>query len=175
MKAYYDADANLDLIKKKKVAIIGGGNSALDAALQMMKIASKVYLIQMGAELTGDAVMQEKVKSSSQVEIMYQTKILKILGDKFVKAIEVESQGKILEMPLEGVFVEIGLMPNSDFIDWVEKNALGEIIVNSANETSVAGIFAAGDVTNVLEKQIIVAAGEGAKAALSAFKYLATH
>jgi len=76
---------------------------------------------------------------------------------------------------VEGVFIEVGLIPNSDFIDFVEKNPAGEILINCAAETSVPGVFSAGDVTAVPEKQIVIAAGDGAKATLGAFKYLATH
>ena len=119
--------------------------------------------------------MQDKIKASPKVEILNKTKTLEIFGDKFVKGIKVETDGKPREIKAEGVFVEIGLIPNSEFIDFVKKNKLNEIIVNCAAETSLPGVFAAGDVTNVPEKQIIVAAGEGSKASLSAFKYLSTH
>jgi alkyl hydroperoxide reductase subunit F len=171
----YCATCDGPLFANKDVAIIGGGNSALDAALQMIKIASKVYLINITQELTGDAVMQEKIKASPKVEILNKTRIQEIKGDKFVKGITVESGGKSREIKVEGVFVEIGLIPNSEFIDFSEKNKYGEIKVNCAAETSVPGLFAAGDVTDVPEKQIVVAAGEGSKAALSAFKYLSMH
>jgi len=171
----YCATCDGPLFAGKKVAVIGGGNSALDAAIQMMNISPEVYLINIMDELTGDPVMQEKVSVSKKVEIMNKTKTLEIMGDKFVKAIRVESGGKTKEMPVEGVFVEIGLIPNSEFTSIVKKNEIGEIVVNCAAETSEPGIFAAGDVTNVPEKQIIIAAGDGAKAALSAFKYLYTH
>jgi alkyl hydroperoxide reductase subunit F len=163
------------LFAGKQVAVIGGGNSALDATMQMLKIASKVYLINHSANLTGDAVMQEKIKATSNVEILNNAKTLEILGDKFVSGIRIESGGRQTELAVQGVFVEIGLIPNSEIIDFVEKNAQGEIVVNCAVETSVPGLFAAGDVTSVPEKQIIIAAGEGSKAALAAFKYLSTH
>jgi len=171
----YCATCDGPLFAGKDVAIIGGGNSALDAALQMINIASKVYLINITEKLMGDPVMQEKVTASPKVEILNSAKTLEISGDKFVKAIKVETGGKVREIPVQGIFIEIGLIPNSDFIDCVEKNEAKEIIVNPAAETSCLGVFAAGDVTNVPEKQIIVAAGEGAKASLSAFKYLSTH
>jgi alkyl hydroperoxide reductase subunit F len=171
----YCATCDGPLFAGKEVAVIGGGNSALDAALQMIKIASKVYLININPEPGGDPVMQEKVKASPRVEILNGTKTLEIRGEKFVNAIKVERQGKAREIPVQGVFVEIGLIPNSEIIDFVEKNKTGEIKVNCAAETSVPGVFAAGDVTDVPEKQIIVAAGDGAKASLAAFKYLSTH
>ncbi len=159
----------------KNVAIIGGGNSALDAALQMIKIAAKVYLITVNDDLKGDPVMIEKVKTAENMEILTKTKTLEILGDKFVKAIKIEEKGGIRDLVVEGIFVEIGLVPNAKFIDFLEKNDQGEIIVNCFMETSEPGIFAAGDVTQVPDKQIIIAAGDGAKACLRAFRYLSTH
>lgn len=171
----YCATCDGPLFAGKDVVVIGGGNSGLDAVLQMMKISPKVYLVNIGRELTGDAVMREKVKSATNVEILNQTQTLEIKGDKFVKGIKVKSNGRIKEIAVDGVFVEIGLIPASDFIDFVEKNKKGEININCASETSVEGVFAAGDVTSVPAKQIIIAAGEGAKAALAAFKYLSTH
>lgn len=170
----YCATCDGPLFANKNVAVIGGGNSALDAGLQMIRIASKTYLINIKDKLTGDPILQKKVFASPKVEVLNKTKTLEIFGDTFVKGIKVEIEGKIREIPVEGVFVEIGLIPNSDQIDFVEKNELGEIVVNCMDETSHPGVFAAGDVTSVPEKQIIVAAGEGAKAALSAFKYLNT-
>jgi alkyl hydroperoxide reductase subunit AhpF len=157
------------------VAVVGGGNSALDAVLQLMKISPKVYLINIAARLTGDPVMQAKVIGSPKVEILHQTKVVGIFGDKFVKGLKVESGGQARTIRVEGVFVEAGLTPNTEFIDLAKKNQAGEIIINCAAETSVPGLFAAGDATDVPEKQIIIAAGEGAKAALAAFCYLSTH
>jgi len=163
------------LFAGKTVAVIGGGNSALDAALAMMKIAKKVYLINIHEKFIGDAVMQDKVKAAPNVEILAGTKTLEIVGEKFVKGIKVETKGKSLDIALEGVFIEIGMIPNSDFIDCVEKNEDKEVLIDSASQTSCPGIFAAGDVTDVPDKQIIIAAGDGAKASLAAFKYLSTH
>lgn len=171
----YCATCDGPLFAGKAVAVIGGGNSGLDAALQMIKIASKVYLINIKDRLSGDPIMQEKLKASSVVEVLNNTKTLEFFGDKFLKGIKVEIAGKIKELAVEGAFIEVGLIPNSDFIGLVKKNPAGEILINCAAETSVPGIFAAGDVTAVPEKQIVIAAGDGAKAALSAFKYLAIH
>lgn len=103
---------------------------------------------------------------------MTETKITEIVGDRTVTGVKVQRDGTEKTLPVQGVFVEIGSVPNSDIIDFVDKNLWGEIIVNSQCETNVAGCYAAGDVTNVPEKQIIVAAGEGCKAALSAFRNL---
>lgn len=171
----YCATCDGPLFAGKDVAVVGGGNSGLDASLQMMKIANKVYLINITEKLTGDPVMQRKIKASAKVEILLRTKIKKIQGDKFVKGLVIETQEKERKIPVQGIFVEIGLIPNSDIIDFVEKNEKKEIMINCAAETSVPGIFAAGDVSSVPAKQIITAAGDGAKALLSAFRYLSTH
>ncbi|MBU1616631.1 MAG: FAD-dependent oxidoreductase [Candidatus Margulisbacteria bacterium] len=168
----YCATCDGPLFAGKAVAIVGGGNSALDAAIQMEKIAEKVYLVNIAPDLTGDQVMIDKVKGSNKVEIINNSKAEEIMGDQFVKAIKVAGPGQTKVLKVEGVFVEIGLIPNSGLIDCVKKNDHGEIMINSAAETSCPGVFAAGDVTDVPAKQIIIAAGDGAKAALSAFSYL---
>jgi alkyl hydroperoxide reductase subunit F len=171
----YCATCDAPLFAGKEVAVVGGGNSALDAVLQLIKISPKVYLINLAAQLTGDPVMQAKVAAAANVTIMNGTKVTEIFGDKFVKGIKIETNGQSRTVSLEGVFVEAGLSPNTDFIDLAKKNQQGEIIINCATETSVPGLFAAGDVTDVPEKQIIIAAGEGSKAALAAFRFLSTH
>ena len=161
------------LFAEKDVAVIGGGNSALDAAIQMMNIANKVYLINITDAFTGDSIMHEKVKNNPKVKILHNTRVESIIGDKFVKGINVDTGGAKQSLDVKGVFIEIGLMPNSWFAKSLDKNERQEIKVNCANETNVPGIFAAGDVTSVPEKQIVIAAGDGAKAALGAFRYLA--
>lgn len=115
----------------------------------------------------------QKVESTKNVTILNNTRVTAVTGDKFVNGIKINKEGKEEFLSLQGVFVEIGLIPNSEFAKEVEKNQLGEIKVNPSNETNIPGIFAAGDVTDILEKQIIIAAGEGAKSVLSAFRYLA--
>lgn len=169
----YCATCDGPLFAGKEVAVAGGGNSALDAALQMMNIAKHVYLVNSTSKLGGDEVMREKVENSKTVTVLNGARITALIGDKFVSGIKIEKDGKEERLSVEGVFVEIGLMPNSDFVQDIEKNESGEIKVNSRNQTNIPGIFAAGDVTNVPEKQIIIAAGEGSKATLSAFRYLA--
>ena len=168
----YCATCDGPLFAGKDVAVIGGGNSALDAALQLIKIAKHTYIVNVAPSLTGDAIMQEKVRQSDKVSILNDTKVTAILGDKMVSGIKVKTGGKEEALNLGGVFVEIGLVPNSGFIKDIKKNELGEIVVDCQNKTSIEGIFAAGDVTDVPDKQIIIAAGEGAKAALGAFRYL---
>ena len=168
----YCATCDGPLFTGKDVAVIGGGNAALDATLQLVKIAKRIYLINITSELTGDEIMQEKVREAKKVTILNNTQVKAILGDKLVSGIRVKGKDKENTIPLQGVFVEIGLIPNSGFAKELDKNEKKEIKVNSYNETNIPGIFAAGDVTDVPEKQIIIAAGEGSKAALSAFKFL---
>ncbi len=169
----YCATCDAPLFEGKDVVIAGGGNSALDAALQLVKIAKKIYVINITPELDGDAVMCEKVIADSKVTVFNNSEVTEIFGDKFVEGIKFKKEGKEGTLSVQGVFVEIGLIPNSEFIKDIDKNELGEIRVNCQTETNVPGVFAAGDVTSVMEKQIIIAAGEGSKATLRAFRYLA--
>lgn len=168
----YCATCDGPLFEGLDVAVVGGGNSALEAVLQLIKIAKSVYLLHRRSEFRADTVLVEKAKASDKVKIWLNTQVKEIVGDKLVTGIRVQRGGKEKLLPVQGVFVEIGAVPNSDIVDFVEKNRVGEIIVNCKCETSVPGIFACGDVTNVPEKQIVVAAGEGCKAALSAFRYI---
>ncbi len=168
----YCATCDGPLFAGRDVAVIGGGNSALDAALQLIKIANKIYVINITDNLTGDGIMQEKIRADNKVSIFNNSRVKEILGDSFVQAIKIEEDKEEKILDVQGIFVEIGLIPNSEFASDLEKNERKEIVVNQRNETNIPGIFAAGDVTNVPEKQIIIAAGEGAKAVLSAFRYL---
>lgn len=170
----YCATCDGPLFAERDVAVIGGGNSALDAVLQLTKIANKIYVINITDNLTGDGIMQEKIRVDNKVSIFNNSRVKEILGDSFVQAIKIEEDKEEKVLDVQGIFVEIGLIPNSDFAPSLEKNERKEIIVNQQNETNIPGIFAAGDVTNVPEKQIIIAAGEGAKAVLSTFRYLST-
>jgi alkyl hydroperoxide reductase subunit F len=170
----YCATCDGPLFAERDVAVIGGGNSALDAALQLIKIANRIYIINFTDNLTGDAIMQDKARADKKVSIFNNSQVKEILGDAFVQAIKIEEDKEEKTLDVQGIFVEIGLIPNSDFAVDLEKNERKEIVVNQRNETNLPGVFAAGDVTNVPEKQIIIAAGEGAKAVLSAFRYLST-
>jgi len=171
----YCATCDGPLFNGKDVAVVGNGNSALDAALQLARISPRVYIINNVSALVGDSVMREKVGSSKNATVINDATVTAILGDKLVTGIRIKRNNSQREIPVQGVFVEIGLIPNSDFVSLVKKNDLGEIEVDCRNSTSLEGIFAAGDITSVPEKQIIIAAGEGAKACLSAFRYLAQH
>ncbi|MEM3507296.1 MAG: FAD-dependent oxidoreductase [Candidatus Bathyarchaeia archaeon] len=168
----YCATCDAPFFEDLNVAVIGGGNAGLDAVLQLINIAKKIYLIEQESRLKADAIMVEKAIASGKVEVWMNTKVLEILGNKFVTGIKVKKNGMETILSVQGIFVEIGSVPNSEIVNFVKKNPLGEIIVNCRCETNVPGLFAAGDVTDVSEKQIVIAAGEGAKAALSAFKYI---
>jgi len=168
----YCATCDGPLFEGLDVAVVGGGNSGLEAVLQLINIAKSIHLIEVGSQLKADTVLVEKAESSGKVKIWTNTRVLEILGEKTVTGIKMQRDGEEILLPVQGVFVEIGSVPNSGIVDFVEKNRWGEIVVNCKCETNVEGLFAAGDVTNVPEKQIIVAAGEGCKAALSAFRYL---
>jgi NADH-dependent peroxiredoxin subunit F len=162
------------LFEGMSVAVIGGGNSALEAVLDMVKSAERVFMVSL-TPLTGDQVLIDRVKGSPNVTIFTEHETREVLGDTGVSAIRIRELkgGQEKTLDVRGVFVEIGLMPNSEFArDLVTLNQVGEIVVSCAGETGIPGLFAAGDVTNVPEKQIVVAAGEGAKAALQAYRYL---
>jgi len=159
----------------KKVAVVGGGNSGVEAAIDLAKVAGEVFVIQNLDRLTADKILVDKLNSFGNVRFIYKTVVRQIKGVSSVESIVLENTGSLqkTELAVDGIFIEIGLEPNSDFVKGVlELNSSGEIIVDCACRTSVNGIFAAGDVTSVPFKQIIIAAGEGAKAALSACEYL---
>ena len=170
----YCAICDGPLFAGMKVAVIGGGNSALEAADDMIKIADHVYLVSV-THLTGDQVLIDKIKGANNLTMFLKHEVVEIKGEKFVDGMKIRDLESKQEKEFEvgGIFVEIGLIPNSDLAKEIATlNHIGEIEVNCANEVGVPGVFAAGDVTNVPEKQIVVAAGEGAKATLQAHHYL---
>ena len=172
----YCATCDAPLFKGKDVAVVGGGNSGLEATVDLMGIAGMIYLIDR-SPLKGDPIIIEKIEGVENVVKFVPYKAMEILGDKAVTGIvleSIETQEK-KELTVQGVFIEVGLQPNSEFVgELVKLNQWNEIMVDCACRTSVPGIFGAGDVTSVPEKQIGVAVGEGTKAALSAYKYLLT-
>jgi alkyl hydroperoxide reductase subunit F len=164
------------LFKGKRVAVVGGGNSGVEAAIDLAGIVSAVTLIEFGNELRADAVLQKKLRSLSNVTIVTQAQTTEITGDgKKVNGITYTDRatGASHHVELEGVFVQIGLVPNTEWLKGtVELSKHGEIVVDAKGATSLPGVFAAGDVTTVPYKQIVIAAGDGAKASLSAFDHL---
>jgi len=158
----------------QRVAVVGGGNSALEAALDMVKIAEHVDLVSL-TPLTGDAILVDKLSNAQNLTIYTEHQTEKIESDVMVSGLLIKDvkNGEEKSLKVTGVFIEIGLIPNSEAInELIKLNDRGEVPVNCSGETQLKGLFAAGDVTNVPEKQIVVAAGEGAKAALQAHRYL---
>jgi len=164
------------LFKGKDVAVIGGGNSGVEAAIDLAGVVRHVTLIEFGDELRADAVLQRKLRSLSNVDIIVSAQTTEIHGDgKKVNGLSYTDRksGDSKRLDLEGVFVQIGLVPNTEWLKGsVNLSRYGEIEVDARGQTSVPGVFAAGDVTTVPYKQIIIAAGDGAKAALGAFDHL---
>jgi NADH-dependent peroxiredoxin subunit F len=162
------------LYRNKVVAVVGGGNSALSTAIEMSKIAKKVYLI-VRSTIKADDVYVKLLKEQKNIELRSGSVITAIQGDKFLSGISIRNKETGVEttLALDGVFAEIGWVPNTEFVrGFIGLNEAGEIIIDINCHTNVPGIFAAGDVTNVKGKQIIIASGEGAKAALEAQEYL---
>lgn len=160
--------------KGKKVAVVGGGNSGVEAAIDLAGIVKEVVLFEFNSELKADKILVDKLKSMPNTSIITNAKTTEVLGDGHkVNALQYVDQvsKETKKEDLDGVFVQIGLLPNSGFAkDVVETNKFGEIVVDLKGRTSVKGIYAAGDVTTTPFKQIIIAMGEGAKAALTAFE-----
>lgn len=172
----YCSTCDAPLFGGKVVAVVGGGNAALEAVVDLFPYAEKIYLLVRGEALKGDQITQEKVEGSSKVEIMFNTAIQEIKGDKFVQAAVIRNSktDEVKELKLEGVFVEIGSVPNSEIAKGlVEINQFGEIVIDHKRAaTSRPGIFAAGDITDELYKQNNISAGDGVRAALSAYNYI---
>ena len=172
----YCATCDAPFYKDKVVAVVGGGNSALEAAGELQRWATHVYLI-VRSTYTADDILVDRVTRMDHVEVLLGYETLEILGEQHVSGIRVQSRADSSErtLDIDGVFVEIGLLPNTAFaMDVLALNDQGEIVVDCQTNTGVPGVFAAGDATNVRDKQVIIAAGEGAKAALRAHEYLLT-
>lgn len=162
------------LFRDSRIAIVGGGNSGLEAAIEMNGIAQSVVLVS-SRGLTGDEILQGKVRAADRVQVLAGHRPVEIHGDDRVDGLTVADvdTGHQERLEVDGVFIEIGLYPNSEFVvDLLDCNERGEIRVDAKGATGVQGIFAAGDVTAGRPKQVVVAAGDGANAALSAFEYL---
>lgn len=164
------------LFKGKRVAVIGGGNSGVEAAIDLAGIVAHVTLIEFDARLRADEVLQRKLRSLENVRIITSTQTTEVLGDggKVTGLVYRDRVGgDAHRLALEGVFVQIGLLPNTEWLEGtVALSPRGEIVVDDRGQTSVTGVFAAGDCTTVPYKQIVIAMGEGSKAALAAFDHL---
>ncbi len=174
----YCATCDAPLYKGKTTTVIGAGNSALEAALFLAKYSPRVFIVNINKSLAGEKYLRDKVLQNRKICVINNAKTTEILGKDFVEGLRYESQGKKYRLKCKGIFVEIGLVPGCDFCNIIKKNKWGEIMIfrstatHDENMTSVKGIFAAGDVTDIPVKQIVVSAGEGAKAALASFNYL---
>ncbi len=164
------------LFKGKRVAVIGGGNSGVEAAIDLAGIVAHVTLLEFGEDLRADAVLQRKLNSLPNVRVLKMAQTTEVKGDgQKVTGLVYKDRNndEMHEVELEGIFVQIGLLPNSEWLKGtLELSRFGEIIVDAKGQTSIPGVFAAGDVTTVPYKQIVIAVGEGAKASLSAFDHL---
>lgn len=161
------------LYKGKQVAVVGGGNSALQTAVEMSDIAQSVRLI-VRSTIRADPVYMEKLKGKNNITVHTGSHVSALQGEKFLSGITIkDEQEKEQTISLDGVFIEIGWLPNTDMVEnLVQLNEKKEIIVDINGHTSIPGIYAAGDVTSVKSKQIVIASGDGAKAALEAFEYI---
>jgi thioredoxin-disulfide reductase len=171
----YCANCDGPLFRNKTVAVVGGGNSALDSAEMLSKIADKVYLIHQFAEFQAFESLVDGIKNRPNIKIILENKVEEILGGNKVEKIRIKNQknGKISEIALDGIFVEIGFEANTGLIsELVKLNERKEIVVDKNGETSLPGLFAAGDATAVPYKQITIAAGSGTIAALGAYRHI---
>lgn len=166
------------LFENKNIAVIGGGNSGVEAAIDLAGIVEHVTLLERNANLKADNVLQERLNSLPNVTVIKNAQTTEVLGDDAVTGIKYQdkAQGEEHTLDLEGIFVQIGLLPNTEWLNnYVELNDAKEIKVDRTNATSIPGIFAAGDVTDDRNKQIIISMGAGANAALNAFDYIIRH
>jgi thioredoxin-disulfide reductase len=169
------ATCDAPLFAGRDVAVIGAGNTGLTSVIQLLDIANKVYLISKYAEPKADPMMVEKAKKNPKLEIVREGSTTSINGTKFVESINIKlKDGTTRNIAVQGVFINIGYQPNTTYLNGLVKlDNFGYIIVDNNNMTSQQGIFAAGDVTNIPYKQIIIAAGGGANAAIAAYDYIA--
>lgn len=162
--------------KDKQVVVIGAGNAGLEAALELVKYAKKVFIFEKSGQIRADELLQNEVRSNANIEILLRTELQKVEGQKMVQSITYKNLAaqKIFQQPMAGVFSQIGGSPVTDFLgNLLKQNRNKEIIVKPLTmETSQKGIFAAGDCNSTKHKQMVIAAGQGAEAALSAYDYL---
>lgn len=171
---FYDNIQDISFVHGEDVAVIGGGNSALQIVENLHTVAKNIYLIS-DSELTADAAITERISQFKNLAKYVGFKIIEFSGEGALSGITIrrKAEEEILRIPVKGVFIAIGLHPNTSIVSqFVTFNASGEIVINHDCSTSYTGIFAAGDVTNAFGKRIVIASGEGAKAALAAKQYL---
>jgi len=163
------------MFKDKEVAVIGGGNAGFDAAFDLTKYAKKIYILEFLEKMQGDPATKEKLEKTNKVEFFTNVAVKKINGNNFVKSLIYENRdtGKDKELKIQGVFIAIGMKAKAGFAEGlVEFDKIGEIKIDKENNTKTKGLFAAGDITDVKYEQIVIACGEGCKAALAVYDYL---
>lgn len=169
----YCATCDGPLYKGKTVVVVGGGNSAMDAAEYLSKIVAKVYILVRQDKFRGEEVLMKRVSSDPKIEILFEAVTKEIKGDKKIETLVYDQKGETKEIKIDGVFVEIGHVAKTEWVkNLLDLTEQHEIKVNMDCETNVTGVFAAGDITQTAYKQVVISAGDGAKAALQAYKYL---
>lgn len=172
---HYCATCDGPFYRNKDVVIIGGGNSGVEAAIDLSNIAKTITLVEYSSTINADEVLKNKLSSLENVKILTSSAAQSVTGNLFAEGLRIlnRDSNAVEEIKTDGIFVEIGTVANTSFVsDILDINTNSEIKIDSVNKTSVEGIFAAGDCTDVRYKQVIIAMGEGAKAALSAYEYL---
>jgi NADH-dependent peroxiredoxin subunit F len=171
----YCVTCDAPLYRERDVAVVGGGNSAMRAALQLTGYANRIYVMNMDSEIKADKKLIDRVIKNPRVEIFNDTRITKIEGEEIVNKIGFILNGEENKKDVQGIFINTGYMPATELVDGLAKtNSKNEIMIDIKNRTSINGLFAAGDCTDYPYKQIIVAAGQGAAATLSAYEYLSS-
>ncbi len=157
----------------KDVLVVGGGNSAMEAALDLSNYAKSIHIVQIMNGFTGDQVLVDKIKETKNITYQFESEVVEIKGKENVEGVIVKKDNKLSEIKTDGIFIEIGIIPNSNLVkDIVDLNRFKEVVTNIHQETSLEGLYAIGDVTDFPYKQVITAASQGAVAALSANKYI---
>jgi NADH-dependent peroxiredoxin subunit F len=169
------ATCDAPIFKNKEVAVVGGGNAGFGVAIDLVKYAKKVYILEFFEEMKGDPLTKEKLAQTKKVEFITNVAVKEVKGTKFVESLVYEDRktSEDHEIKVEGVFISVGMMAKAEFATkLVDLNKIGEIVIDKDNYTKTPGLFAAGDITDIKYEQIVIAAGEGAKAALAATDYL---
>jgi alkyl hydroperoxide reductase subunit F len=167
------ATCDAPLYKSKDVAVVGGGNSAMDALLALSKVARRIYSVNVNEHLVGDEVLKSKVESCPNITFYNTAKTLAVIGEKGVSGLSIQKKDGSMEvLSVSGIFVEIGYVAANAFDRLTDKNEKGEVKVDRNLQSSVPGLFAAGDINDAWGEQIIIAAGEGAKAGIAVANYL---